>query len=93
MAKEYPDELCELSPTAFFYPTWTESHLEYMHTELGPRETAEFKKNFRLQGGAIYENQMAYHAAYGAEWIKEMTPEVVKQKDTPFNILVRQFLD
>lgn len=94
LAEQYPDELCELSPTAFFWPLWTVSHLEYMHTELEYDVARELEGLIQTNGGGLYENQMAYHSwSHGAsQWLPYLTEEKIKKIDTPFNLLIRRFL-
>lgn len=96
LAQEYPQEVCALAPDAFFWPTWTWRHVGWMHEKLD-KETAEFwRKEIERHGGSLFDNQVAYHAwgqmAYD-RYLKHLTPEVVRKRDTRFNLMVRRFLE
>ncbi|KAI9320289.1 nucleotide-diphospho-sugar transferase [Zopfochytrium polystomum] len=81
LASSMPNDICTLPRISMFYPTWDYSHVDFVHKE------DEY----------IFDNsyQYAYHAwnhrAIG--YLKELTPEVVRSKDTSFNRLLRPFLD
>ncbi|KAL0469841.1 hypothetical protein QR685DRAFT_527729 [Neurospora intermedia] len=90
-------DVCALPPDAFFWPTWTWRHIEWMHTPLKMKEEKEFwEGQITRNGGGLFENQMAYHAWGQMAWdryLKWLTPEVIRTKDTRFNLLVRRFLE
>ena len=95
LASEYPNELCALSPTAFFWPLWTESHIDYMHKILSRVEAEEVKAKVARHGGGLYEDQLVYHAwNHGSyeQYVKRLTPEIMRKEETRFNILMRPFL-
>ena len=95
LAARFPEEVCALSPTAFFWPLWTDSHVEYMHARLSGEEAREVQDRVRGHGGALYAEQLVYHAwshnSY-ERFVERLTPEVVREEDTRFNILMRRFL-
>jgi hypothetical protein len=96
MAEEHPDEVCALAPDAFFWPTWTWRHVEWMHAPLSSDEARYWKGEIDSNGGSLFDNQLAYHAwnqmAYDRH-IKALTPELVRTRDTRFNLLMRKFLE
>ena len=95
MAGEFPDEICGLSPTAFFWPTWTYKHIEYMHAELTKEEAEQVKEEVRRNEGALVEGQLAYHAWSQMAWgkyLRYLDEARVREVDTRFNIMMRRFL-
>ena len=95
LATEHLKEICAMSPTAFFWPLWTESHIDYMHTPLSKIEAQEVKARIAKYGGVLYEDQLVYHAwNHGSyeQYVKRLTPEIMRSEDTRFNILMRPFL-
>ena len=96
LADRYPLEMCALSPTAFFWPLWTDSHVEFMHKRLDADEVLEVENRMRRYGGALFEDQLVYHAwshqSYD-RYMSRLTPEIVLEEDTRFNILMRRFID
>ncbi|KAI2620891.1 glycosyltransferase family 32 protein [Hypomontagnella submonticulosa] len=92
---QHPDEVCALPPNAFFWPTWTWSHIEFMHEQLSSGEARKWAAEIDRNGGSLYEDQLAYHAWSQMAWerhLSKLTPEIVRMRDTRFNILVRDFL-
>ncbi|SMY24754.1 unnamed protein product [Zymoseptoria tritici ST99CH_1A5] len=87
---QHPDLICPLSPTTFFWPTWAVKHVEYMHEPITAEEKDELRENMATFGGAMYENQLAFHAVAAKDYLPLLTPEVVQEKDTRFNVLVRE---
>ncbi|KAH8904482.1 hypothetical protein BR93DRAFT_883620 [Coniochaeta sp. PMI_546] len=96
MADQHQEEVCALAPDAFFWPTWTWRHVEWMHAPLSPEETRYWQKEIEENGGSLFDNQQAYHSwnqmSYGRH-LKALTPDVVRTKDTRFNLLVRRFVE
>lgn len=96
LADRYPLEMCALSPTAFFWPLWTDSHVEFMHKPLSLEEAVEVENRARRYGGALYRDQLVYHAwshqSY-ERYMARLTPEIIMEEDTRFNILMRRFID
>ncbi len=95
MERRHPEEVCTLSPSAFFYPTWTYRDVDFMHVELTPEEAEGVRETLEGNGGALYANQLAYHAWNHPAWkyLTRLTPEVIRGRDTRFNMMVRRFLD
>lgn len=96
LAASHAGEVCPLAPDAFFWPTWTWRHVDWMHAPLG-RAAADFwAAEIERHGGALFANQLAYHAwgqmAYD-RYLKRLTPRVVRDRDTRFNLLVRRFME
>lgn len=90
-----PSQICTLAPTVFFWLTWTHRHIRFMHEDLSEEEIVEAKKLLDAHGGALYSNQLAYHAwsqVAREEYLDSLTPELAKEKDTRFNLMVRRFL-
>ncbi|KAK3950497.1 hypothetical protein QBC32DRAFT_346354 [Pseudoneurospora amorphoporcata] len=90
-------DVCALPPDAFFWPTWTWRHVEWMHTLLRTKEEKEYwEAQITRNEGGLFENQLAYHAWGQMAWdrhLKWLTPGVIRKKDTRFNLLVRRFLE
>lgn len=92
MSLEYPDEVSALSPTVFFWPTWTDEHVQYMHDPLDSDAALEVQATLKQTGGGLYGNQLAYHAwsqRANERFLSKLTPESVLHVDTRFNLLVR----
>ncbi|KAK7966253.1 glycosyltransferase sugar-binding domain-containing protein [Apiospora aurea] len=95
MQLEHPAEVCALPPGAFFWPTWTWNHIDWMHTALKPKEAQYWASEVKRNGGGLFADQFAYHAWSQMAWdryLKHLTPEAVRTKDTRFNIIVRRFI-
>ncbi|KAK8096124.1 glycosyltransferase sugar-binding domain-containing protein [Apiospora kogelbergensis] len=93
---KHPSEVCALPPSSFFWPTWTWKHIDWMHSALDPYEAKHWAAEVSRNGGSLFENQLAYHAWSQMAWdryLKYLTPEVVRTKDTRFNLMVRRFLE
>ncbi|KAB5583068.1 hypothetical protein GE09DRAFT_1247178 [Coniochaeta sp. 2T2.1] len=96
MADQHPGEVCALPPDAFFWPTWTWRHVEWMHEPLGRGEARFWEREIDRNGGGITSGQMVYHAWKQMAWeryLKELTPRTVREKVTRFNFLVRRFVE
>lgn len=96
LATKRPDDICALSPGAFFWPTWTWNHIGWMHEELDDEQTKYWKGEIEKNGGALFEGQLAYHAWSQMAWrryMAKLTPAVIRTKNTRFNLLVRRFLE
>ncbi|KAI5865292.1 glycosyltransferase family 32 protein [Durotheca rogersii] len=92
---QHRDEVCALPPDAFFWPTWTWDHIEFMHKRLSMDEARRWSAEIDKNGGSLYEDQVAYHAWSQMAWdrhLKKLTPEIVRTHDTRFNLLVRNFM-
>lgn len=92
---QHPEEVCPLPPNAFFWPTWTWGHIEFMHQTLSKEEAKKWAAEIDRNGGSLYEDQLAYHAWSQMAWeryLSKLTPEIVRTRNTRFNLLVRNFL-
>lgn len=96
MAAQHPEEVCALAPDAFFWPTWTWRHVEWMHAPLSGEETQYWQRTIGENSGSLFDNQLAYHSwsqmSYD-RYLIALTPDVVRTKDTRFNLLVRRFVE
>lgn len=86
---QYPDLVCPLSPSVFFWPTWAERHVSYMYDPITAEEANEIKANLTSFGGSMYANQLAYHATGPHDILGNLTLERILEEDTRFNILIR----
>ncbi|RCI11805.1 hypothetical protein L249_7743 [Ophiocordyceps polyrhachis-furcata BCC 54312] len=96
LASEHPDEICELPPDAFLWPTWTWAHVRWMHEPLSSDESEYWQRRIRDFGGSLFKNQLAYHAwsqMSRYRYLKRLTPDVIRREDTRFNLLMRRFLE
>jgi len=96
MEQEFRDEICPLSPTSFFWPMYTGRHVNYMHKELSSGETLKVEQTLQQYSGALYHNQLAYHAWSQLAWepyLSKLTPELIMTKNTRFNLMIRRFLE
>jgi hypothetical protein len=90
-----PDDICALSPSAFFWPTWTWHHVQWMHEPLTRQQARQWTVEIQRNGGSLFGEQLAYHAWSQMAWdrfLSRLTPEMVRTRDTRFNLLVRRFL-
>ncbi|PPJ57769.1 hypothetical protein CBER1_00234 [Cercospora berteroae] len=87
----YPELLCPLSPSVFFWPTWGKDHIRYMHEPTSPADVDALLHNMTVFDGAMYENQLAIHAwsTSSKEHLRQLSPEFVMGTDTRFNVLLR----
>jgi hypothetical protein len=92
MAERYPENICKLSPGAFFWPTWSSEHIDMMQLPISKQEAMELKSDISRYGGAMYKDQLAYHA-WGniarAKFLSKLTPERLFSIESRFNILLR----
>jgi len=96
LADQHPEEVCALAPDAFFWPTWTWRHVEWMHEPLNREAAKYWKGEIDRHGGSLFDNQLAYHAWSQMAWdrhLKHLTATTVRMKDTRFNLMVRRFLE
>ena len=87
---QHPDLICPLSPSVFFWPTWTKAHARYMHEPINEAEEASLRSNMTMFGGAMYENQLSIHAWGMHDYLARLTPEIVQERNTRFNVLLRE---
>ena len=92
LAIQYPEDICKLSPSTFFWPTWSSEHINAMHSPLAEEEAMALRRNMSSYSGAMYANQLAYHA-WGniarVRFLSQLTPESLSSVETKFNILLR----
>ena len=93
LAVQYPEDICKLSPSTFFWPTWSSEHINAMHSPLVEEDALALKRNMSSYGGAMYANQLAYHA-WGniarVDFLSKLAPENLFRVETRFNILLRK---
>lgn len=92
LAAAYQDDICPLSPTAFFWPLWTDDQVAWMRKPLKHDEAMQAIESIRQNGGTLFPQQLAYHATGAKKHMKAFTKQNILTQDTRFNILVRQFL-
>ncbi|GAB7328101.1 hypothetical protein MBLNU13_g00137t1 [Cladosporium sp. NU13] len=92
LAVRYPEDICKLSPSTFFWPTWSSEDINAMHSPLVEEEAMALKRNMSSYNGAMFANQLAYHA-WGniarVRFLSQLTPESLLSVETRFNILLR----
>lgn len=95
LASKYPDDICTLSPSAFFWPLWTKTAVDWMHEPLDSEKAAAVEAEIVKNGGALFPDQLIYHAwGHPAEkYLGNLTPGKIQDEDTRFNILMRRFLE
>ncbi|KAI1171905.1 hypothetical protein F4777DRAFT_563820 [Nemania sp. FL0916] len=90
-----PDDICALPPSTFFWPTWTWHHVQWMHEPLTRQQARQWTVEIHRNGGSLFGEQLAYHAWSQMAWdrfLSRLTPEMIRTRDTRFNLLVRRFL-
>ncbi|KAI1747657.1 hypothetical protein F4782DRAFT_520320 [Xylaria castorea] len=90
-----PDDICALPPSTFFWPTWTWHHVQWMHEPLTRQQARQWTTEINRNGGSLFGEQLAFHAWSQMSWdryLSRLTPEMVRTRDTRFNLLVRRFL-
>ncbi|BCS21866.1 putative glycosyl transferase [Aspergillus puulaauensis] len=94
MALDFPDQVCPLAPTVFFWPTWTIRHVEFMHGPVTADEAKKVEDRLNVYDGGLHRDQLAYHAwnQVARKYLEQLTPDIVRDKDTRFNIMIRRFL-
>ncbi|KAG5983311.1 hypothetical protein E4U55_000295 [Claviceps digitariae] len=96
LADEAPPGVCALPPDAFFWPTWTWNHVEWMHEELDGEQAKHWTDEIEKNGGALFAGQLAYHAwdhGSAGRHLRDLTPDIVRRRNTRFNLLVRRFIE
>jgi SAM-dependent methyltransferase len=79
LAKAHPDEIRILSPKAFFWPLWTDEHLEWL-----------FQSDRPVPLDGVYANHLWESNAWG--FLRDLTPGQVRAKETNFNHWARPFI-
>lgn len=95
LAKSHPEDICTLSPSAFFWPMWTRDTVDWMHEPLDKEQAADVEAEIAKNGGSLFEDQLIYHAwAHPAKkYLDRLTPDIIRDEDTRFNLLMRRFLE
>lgn len=93
LAEQHPEEICKLSPSTFFWPTWSSADVALMHRPIFGDELSALERNMSQYSGAMYLNQLAYHA-WGniarREYLSKLNPDYLLDVQTRFNILLRE---
>ena len=90
-----PGRVCEVAPGAFYWPTWNTGHVAWMHERLDEDAARLCNEEVEENGGALFDGQVAYRAWGDAakRQLARLTPDVVRDVDSRFNILARRFLE
>jgi hypothetical protein len=80
LAREHPAEITVLPPTAFFWPLWTEEHLEWIFASNKPIGTDQGYANHLWEGKAW-------------KYLEDLTPRQVRARATNFHIWAAPFLE
>jgi hypothetical protein len=81
LAREHPEEVTVLSPTAFFWPLWSEGHIQWMFGSADPIPTTD-----------VYANHLWESFAWRG-YLSGLTPGEVRAKDTNFHRWARPYLE
>ncbi len=79
LAAEFPDEIKVLSDRAFFWPLWTEEHLDWIFKSSAPLPMAE-----------AYASHLWETLAW--DFLRDLTPGRVRGRDTNFHRWVEPYL-
>ena len=94
-ATQQPKQVCK-APSAVLPSATTWHHITRMHEKLDANATTEFDDQLSRRNGAMFNGQLAYHFSSTTAWrryLHRLTPEVVRNENTRFNLLVRRFLE
>jgi len=80
LASEHPSEITILPPTAFFWPLWTEDHLDWI-----------FASNKPIPLDRTYANHLWENFAW--RYLEDLTPRRVRQVDTNFHRWARPLIN
>jgi SAM-dependent methyltransferase len=72
LAKAHPDEITILSPKAFFWPLWTDEHLEWI-----------FRSDRPIPLDGVYANHLWESNAW--KFLENLTPGQMRARDTNFH--------
>lgn len=78
LAKQHPESIASLGPYAFHYPLYDKAGLKAMFEEV--REFPE-----------AYLHHLWESFSWN-EYLSKLTPDIVQQKDTTYNLIARRFL-
>jgi hypothetical protein len=80
LAREHPEEITVLPSTAFFWPLWSEGHMQWMFDSADPIPTTD-----------VYANHLWESFAW--PYVSRLTPGKVRARDTNFNRWARPYLE
>ena len=81
LAQEHPDEITTLSPTAFFWPLWSDAHIDWLFNSPDPIPATD---------------AYAHHLWESFAWrrfLADLTPGQVRARDTNFHFWARPYLE
>ena len=81
LASEHPSEITVLPSNAFFWPLWTEDHLEWI-----------FASNRPIAVDQSYANHLWETVAW-KKYLEDLTPRSVRSVDTNFHVWARPLID
>jgi hypothetical protein len=82
LAKQFPDEITMLEPTAFFYPLWTPEHIEWIFGSDKPIPSEE----------TAYCNHLWESLAW-RKYLDHLTPGRVRRESTNFHRWARPYVE
>ena len=80
LARAHPSEITILPPTAFFWPLWTEEHLDWIFASTRP-----------IPVDQSYANHLWEKNAW--KYLEDLTPRRVRSVDTNFHFWARPLID
>jgi hypothetical protein len=80
LARAHPTEITVLPSTAFFWPLWTEEHLEWIFASNRPIPTEQTYANHLWEGKAW-------------KYLEDLTPQRVRSVDTNFHRWAKPLID
>ena len=81
LAAQFPDEITVLPPTAFFWPLWTNEHIQWIFGSAEP-----------IPEGDAYANHLWESFAW-KDHLEDLTPGRVRREDTNFHRWARPYLE
>jgi hypothetical protein len=79
LARKYPDEVTVLPPTAFFWPLWSDPHLEWLFASVEPIPVTDAFANHLWESNAWM-------------YLDHLTPGQVRNKDSNFHRWARPYV-
>jgi hypothetical protein len=81
LAASHPDEITVLSPTAFFWPLWSDDHIQWLFNSADPIPPLD-----------TYANHLWESFAW-RDYLADLTPGQTRRKDTNFHRWARPYLE
>jgi hypothetical protein len=81
LAQEHPEEITVLPPTAFYWPLWSDAHIEWLFDSADPIPINE-----------AYANHLWESFAW-RHYLADLTPRRVRRKETNFHRWARPYLE